>query len=110
MMSSATFSSIIRFNWEKAMTQEIKSALASRRAALKAGLAIIAATGAIGIATRAQAQNSKAAPATVAYQTKPHNGAQCSGCVQFMAPESCKVVSGIISPSGWCDLYSPKSA
>jgi hypothetical protein len=44
------------------MTQEVKSAPASRRAALKAGLAIIAATGAIGIATRAQAQNSKAAP------------------------------------------------
>lgn len=82
----------------------------SRRSALKTGLAIVAGTGLAGIATRARAQSAKADPSTVAYQTKPSNGQQCSGCVQFVAPGSCKIVSGSISPNGWCELYSPKSA
>jgi len=88
------------------MTRDIKST--SRRAALKAGLALIAASGAAGVARRAQAQNSKAAPSTVAYQTTPHAGQQCSGCIQFIPPNACKVVAGTISPTGWCELYSPK--
>ncbi len=90
------------------MSDEMKNA--SRRSALKAGLAIMAGTGLASVATRAQAQSAKADPSTVAYQTKPSNGQQCSGCVQFVAPGACKIVSGTISPSGWCELYSPKSA
>lgn len=82
----------------------------SRRSALKTGLAIVAGTGLAGVAARAYAQTAKADPTTVAYQTKPSNGQQCSGCVQFMPPNACKIVSGNISPSGWCELYSPKSA
>jgi hypothetical protein len=83
---------------------------ATRRTALKAGLGIIAATGAASLATRARAQSAKADPASVAYQTKPSSGAQCSGCVQWQPPAACQIVSGTISPSGWCELYSPKSA
>jgi hypothetical protein len=82
---------------------------ASRRTALKTGLGLLAATSAAGIATTARAQSAKADPSTVGYQTKPSNGQQCSGCVQFVAPAACQVVSGTISPSGWCQLYSPKS-
>jgi hypothetical protein len=82
----------------------------TRRTALKAGLAIIAGTGAAAVASRAQAQSAKADPATVAYQTKPSNGQQCSGCVQWDPPNACKIVSGTIAPTGWCELYSPKSA
>jgi hypothetical protein len=82
----------------------------TRRTALKAGLAIAAGTGLAGIATRASAQSAKADPSTVAYQTKPSNGQQCSGCIQFVAPAACKIVSGTIAPTGWCELYSPKSA
>ncbi len=82
---------------------------ATRRTALKTCLGLLAAGGAAGIASRAQAQNAKATPASVAYQTKPSNGQQCSGCTQFLAPGACQIVSGTISPSGWCELYSPKS-
>ncbi len=82
---------------------------ATRRTALKTGLGLLAAGGAAGIATRARAQSAKADPASVGYQTKPSNGQQCSGCSQFIAPAGCQLVSGVISPSGWCELYSPKS-
>lgn len=90
------------------MSEDQKNA--SRRTALKAGLAIIAGTSLASVATRASAQDAKAAPSTVAYQTKPNNGQQCSGCVQFVAPNACKIVSGTIAADGWCELYSPKSA
>jgi hypothetical protein len=83
----------------------------TRRSTLKAGLAIIAGTGATAVAaSRAKAQSAKADPSTVGYQTKPSSGQQCSGCVQWDPPNACKIVSGTISPSGWCELYSPKNA
>jgi hypothetical protein len=44
------------------------------------------------------------------YQTKPgKGGAKCSGCALFKAPSSCQVVTGKISPNGWCIAYAPKS-
>jgi hypothetical protein len=82
---------------------------ATRRAALKTALGLLAVTGAAGIATGARAQSAKADPASVGYQTKPSNGQQCSTCTSFIAPSGCALVSGTISPSGWCELYSPKS-
>jgi hypothetical protein len=82
---------------------------ATRRTALKTCLGLLAAGSAATIASRARAQSAKAAPSTVGYQTKPSNGQQCSGCSQFIAPAGCQLVSGVISPSGWCELYSPKS-
>jgi hypothetical protein len=81
----------------------------TRRIALKTGFSLLAATGAVSIAARAKAQSAKADPSTVAYQTKPSNGQQCSTCTSFIAPAGCVLVSGTISPSGWCELYSPKS-
>ncbi len=82
----------------------------TRRTALKAGLGLLAAAGASAAATRpARAQSGKAAPNTVAYQDKPSNGQLCSGCSQFVPPNACLLVSGTISPNGWCELYSPKS-
>ncbi len=82
----------------------------TRRVALKTGLSLLAATGAAAVAANtARAQSAKADPSTVAYQTKPNNGQQCSGCVQFVAPSGCQIVSGTIAATGWCELYSPKS-
>jgi len=44
------------------------------------------------------------------YQDSPKDGQQCSGCVQFVAPASCKVVEDPISASGWCQLFTAKPA
>ncbi len=39
------------------------------------------------------------------YVSHPHHGQKCSGCRYFVPPHSCQVVSGHISPNGWCRLY-----
>lgn len=51
---------------------------------------------------------SKAAQKMVGYQSKPMGTAQCSNCKNFEAPSSCKIVDGVIAPSGWCRLFAEK--
>lgn len=73
----------------------------TRRDALKQivvlpALALLAAGGA---APALAADNKK----QFRYQDKPgHKGQKCSGCRFFRAPDSCKIVTGTISPNGWC--------
>ena len=84
----------------------------SRRAALKAGLAVAGfATLAAATARRAAADDSnKVAKESVQYQDQPKDGNQCSGCVNFQAPNACVIVAGNISPNGWCLSYAPKGS
>jgi hypothetical protein len=86
------------------MSEEIK---ASRRGILKTGLTILAGTVALAGTARAQ-DDDKVDQSVVAYQTTPNAGAQCSLCVNFVAPNACKVVNGVISPTGWCTAFAPK--
>ncbi len=57
----------------------------------------------------ASAQAAKVPPSAAMYQTTPKGKAQCDNCASFIAPGSCKLVSGTISPSGWCSLYMAKA-
>lgn len=50
----------------------------------------------------------KLAQNAVKYQPDPKDGKQCDGCAQFVAPNSCKLVDGEISPTGWCLLWVKK--
>jgi len=52
----------------------------------------------------------KLAQAAVKYQPDPKDGHQCDGCNFFVAPNSCKMVDGDISPTGWCSLWVKKPA
>lgn len=52
----------------------------------------------------------KTSKATAKYQSKPNGTLKCANCNNFMAPDSCKVVEGKVSPDGWCILYAPKAA
>lgn len=81
---------------------------ASRRAVLRAGVGLAAGAAAIGTAAAQQAP--KLAKSIVMYQDTPKNGEKCSQCVQFIAPNACKVVEGVISPNGWCGAYAPKQS
>ncbi|MGD0639750.1 MAG: high potential iron sulfur protein [Roseiarcus sp.] len=45
----------------------------------------------------------------VAYQTSPREDKQCGGCNLFVAPSSCKSVSGAVTPNGWCKLWVKKA-
>lgn len=76
---------------------------ATRRTLLKAGLAAVGGV----VATRARAQEKIAQP-QVQYQNQPKDGQKCSACVNFVAPNACTIVSGVINPEGWCIAYAPK--
>jgi hypothetical protein len=80
----------------------------SRRAALRslglaAGGTTILAAGMI--ANPAAAQSNK-----MAQKDTPKGDANCGNCSKFIAPGSCKIVAGDISPTAWCRLYSKKAA
>ncbi len=78
----------------------------SRRAVL-GGAAIAVGAGAGLLSTAAYA---KTAQKDAQYQTMPKGSAMCSSCMQFEAPNACKLVEGDISPNGWCILYTPKAS
>ncbi len=83
----------------------------TRQQALKA-LILPALAAAIGGTTAlAEAKSSKA---QLKYQDHPHGSQKCAGCKLFIpgknatAMGQCKVVSGSISPNGWCVAYTKK--
>ncbi len=42
------------------------------------------------------------------YQDKPGpHGQKCAGCRFFKKPSGCTIVTGKISPNGWCIAYAP---
>jgi hypothetical protein len=83
----------------------------TRRLVLKAGLGTGLGAAAIGFAATASGARAqeKLAPAAAQYQDHPKDGAKCSGCVNWQPPNACSIVSGVISPDGWCVAYAPKS-
>ncbi len=78
----------------------------TRRIAIKSGLGAVA--GLTGVAATARAQDEKIAQNLVQYQENPKDGNECDGCVNWVAPNACKIVAGNINPKGWCVAYAPK--
>jgi hypothetical protein len=81
----------------------------TRDEALKRLLVLPALAGflAVNAAAPAQAADNKK---QFKYQDKPgKNGQKCSGCRLFKAPASCQVVTGKISPAGWCVAWVAKA-
>jgi hypothetical protein len=76
----------------------------SRRTVLTAAASAVPA-----LALMTSAAEAKMAQAAVHYQTTPKDGHQCDGCTFFVAPNSCKMVEGDISPTGWCMLWVKKA-
>jgi hypothetical protein len=70
-----------------------------RRLLLVAGSVLVT-----GWAARTQAQQ-KVSQAAAQYQDRPKNALSCAACALFRPPAACAVVSGIISPSGWCRFF-----
>ena len=54
------------------------------------------------------ANAAKMSPKAMSYQAKPNGNQRCENCANFQPPTACKVVDGMISPSGWCILYRAK--
>jgi High potential iron-sulfur protein len=80
----------------------------SRRVALSRGAAALGSAAIATVVSQAAAQQ-KISQADATYQSTPKGGQHCEGCVNFQPPNTCKFVDGNVSPSGWCQLFTPKS-
>ena len=40
------------------------------------------------------------------YQDRPNRGQRCGRCMHFLAPDNCEIVTGQISPQGWCRCFA----
>ena len=76
--------------------------LLQRATVLAGGAVLLAASVA---APTSKADTGKLSQQAAAYQTSPKNGQRCTDCALFIAPASCKLVDGAISPAGWCKLF-----
>jgi hypothetical protein len=77
----------------------------SRRTVLFAA----AAGAAPALALMTSGAQAKMTQAAAKYQPEPKEGKQCDGCNFWVAPNSCKMVEGEISPTGWCALWTKKA-
>jgi len=77
--------------------------LLTRRTLLAAGLGL-AAPGAHADAPAPETQ-AKISQAEAQYQPMPKGMFSCATCTFFIKPTACKVVTGAISPNGWCKLF-----
>jgi hypothetical protein len=61
----------------------------------------------LGAALPAYAEEGRArlSQLAAAYKGTPKGMFSCALCTFFIRPRSCKVVSGDISPTGWCKLF-----
>ncbi|WP_158745016.1 hypothetical protein [Acidisphaera sp. L21] len=82
----------------------------SRRTAMKTGLALIGGAIVTFAATVRAGAQEKIAQAMVQYQNMPKENAKCSVCVNWVAPNACKIVAGTINPEGWCVAFAPKES
>lgn len=64
---------------------------------------------AVLIAAQAQPASAvmKISKAAVAYQDHPEGDKRCGKCLQFQAPNNCKLVDGPVSPQGFCRIFTP---
>ena len=65
----------------------------------------LAALGAAAVLSPAQAADNKK---QFKYQDKPGpKGQKCAACRFFKKPNRCSIVTGDISPNGWCIAWAP---
>jgi hypothetical protein len=43
--------------------------------------------------------------AVARYQDRPNRGQRCGLCMHFLEPDGCEIVTGRISPQGWCRYF-----
>ncbi len=81
----------------------------SRRSLLQRATLVAGGAALVAVAATTQRAEAKMAQTAAGYQTSPKDGKSCKECALFIAPSSCKLVDGTISPSGWCRFFVKKS-
>jgi hypothetical protein len=80
----------------------------SRRRVLT-GTALALGAAAAGMAIAQAPAQQKLTQADASYQGTPKDGQHCGACFNFQQPNGCRFVQGDINPSGWCQLFAPKT-
>jgi hypothetical protein len=80
----------------------------SRRSLFPAAAGVLAAVMTFCASAAVEAQT-KTDKKTAKYQDHPNNGQSCSQCRYFLAPKSCQLVAGDVSPTGWCSFFLEKT-
>ena len=62
----------------------------------------------VGLAAGPALAANKLSLKAAGYQDTPKGKLECDNCVQWQAPSSCKIVDGVIAPTGWCKVYVAK--
>ena len=81
----------------------------SRRSLLKNTPLLAGTIASAAILPQVSFAQTKLSHAVAKYQDEPKNGQECSTCLQFAPPGSCKIVADPISPNGWCQFYAKKT-
>jgi hypothetical protein len=79
----------------------------SRRGVL---ISAVGSTSLLAGTTRWALAETKVPQSAVHYQQTANDGHECADCYHFTAPQTCKLVDGTISPTGWCRLWVKKPA
>jgi hypothetical protein len=81
-----------------------------RRVVLQRMGGLVTAAAALSIKAAVGSATIKISKEAVAYQDHPDGDKRCGKCVQFMTPDSCKMVDGRISPQGYCRIFALREA
>jgi hypothetical protein len=79
----------------------------TRRVLVRRGVAVLSAVAAVATQAQRASGTIKISKAAVAYQDHPEGGKQCGKCLQFVSPNSCKMVDGVVSSQGFCRIFTP---
>ena len=77
----------------------------SRRALMRTGVLSMASVAAWLTVAVSKARAAKFTQKAVFYRPHPSLGQKCSTCRLFRRPNSCRDVTGYISPDGWCVIW-----
>ncbi len=78
-----------------------------RRRLLQSAIGAVGGAAIAGAAAGNASAAMKISRAAVAYQDHPQGDKRCGKCLQFVPPDSCKLVDGPISPLGFCRIFTP---
>jgi hypothetical protein len=84
-----------------------RSVPCSRRHLLLGAVAAVSAVTVVGTDPNTAVAVVKISEAAVGYQNHPNGDKECSRCMQFQPPNSCKMVDGAINPQGYCRIFTP---
>ena len=77
----------------------------SRRLLLQKAAVTVSSVTVLGTVAESATAQAKMSQQSVGYQSEPNAGHRCGICFQFQPPAACRIVSGRISPQGWCTRW-----